>query len=151
MAYHKIYDSWAWTGGHADGENDPEAIARREAEERAAAEAAARAEAQAKEAAERAAKEAAEAAQQPPTPVETQKRPEEPAVVRPTEQNEAGQPQHAGHGLSGAAGAGGPHRREADGTHGGGDRRESRFHDWPLFVGRISARAAGQNRRGPFI
>ena len=33
MAYHRIYDSWAWTGGHADGENDPEAIARREAEE----------------------------------------------------------------------------------------------------------------------
>lgn len=33
MAYHKIYDSWAWTGGHADGECDFEAIARREAQE----------------------------------------------------------------------------------------------------------------------
>ena len=22
MAYHKIYDSWAWLGGHADGEED---------------------------------------------------------------------------------------------------------------------------------
>jgi len=33
MAYHRIYDSWAWTGGHADGENDFEAIARREAQE----------------------------------------------------------------------------------------------------------------------
>ena len=33
MAYHKIYNSWAWTGGHADGECDFEAIARREAQE----------------------------------------------------------------------------------------------------------------------
>ena len=33
MAFHKIYDSWAWTGGHADGESDFEAIARREAQE----------------------------------------------------------------------------------------------------------------------
>ncbi len=33
MAYHRIYNSWAWTGGHADGENDFEAIARREAQE----------------------------------------------------------------------------------------------------------------------
>ena len=33
MAYHRIYDSWAWTGGHADGECDFEAIARREAQE----------------------------------------------------------------------------------------------------------------------
>lgn len=33
MAFHRIYDSWAWTGGHADGENDFEAIARREAQE----------------------------------------------------------------------------------------------------------------------
>jgi 8-oxo-dGTP pyrophosphatase MutT (NUDIX family) len=33
MAYHKIYNSWAWTGGHADGESDFEAIARREAQE----------------------------------------------------------------------------------------------------------------------
>ena len=33
MAFHKIYNSWAWTGGHADGEMDFEAIARREAQE----------------------------------------------------------------------------------------------------------------------
>ncbi len=33
MAFHRIYDSWAWTGGHADGETDFEAIARREASE----------------------------------------------------------------------------------------------------------------------
>ena len=33
MAYHKIYNSWAWTGGHADGESDFEAIALREARE----------------------------------------------------------------------------------------------------------------------
>ena len=33
MAFHRIYNSWAWTGGHADGENDFEAIARREAQE----------------------------------------------------------------------------------------------------------------------
>ena len=33
MAYHRIYNSWAWTGGHADGESDFEAIARREAQE----------------------------------------------------------------------------------------------------------------------
>ncbi len=33
MAYHRIYDSWAWTGGHCDGEGDFEAVARREAEE----------------------------------------------------------------------------------------------------------------------
>ncbi|MBR5560207.1 MAG: NUDIX hydrolase [Clostridia bacterium] len=33
MAFHKIYNSWAWTGGHADGECDFEAIARREAQE----------------------------------------------------------------------------------------------------------------------
>ena len=33
MAFHKIYNSWAWTGGHADGEKDFEAIARREARE----------------------------------------------------------------------------------------------------------------------
>ena len=33
MAYHKIYNSWAWTGGHADGESDFESIARREAQE----------------------------------------------------------------------------------------------------------------------
>ena len=28
MAFHKIYNSWAWTGGHEDGEIDFEAIAR---------------------------------------------------------------------------------------------------------------------------
>ena len=33
MAYHRLYDSWAWTGGHADGETDLCAVARREAEE----------------------------------------------------------------------------------------------------------------------
>lgn len=33
MAFHRIYQSWAWTGGHADGEGDFEAIARREAQE----------------------------------------------------------------------------------------------------------------------
>lgn len=33
MAYHRLYDSWAWTGGHADGETDLCAVAKREAEE----------------------------------------------------------------------------------------------------------------------
>ena len=33
MAYHKIYDSWAWTGGHADGETDLLSVAVREAKE----------------------------------------------------------------------------------------------------------------------
>ena len=33
MAYHKIYNSWAWTGGHADGERDLCNVARREAME----------------------------------------------------------------------------------------------------------------------
>ncbi len=33
MAYHRIYGSWAWTGGHMDGETDFEAVARREAQE----------------------------------------------------------------------------------------------------------------------
>jgi len=33
MAYHKIYRSWSWTGGHNDGETDFEAVARREAQE----------------------------------------------------------------------------------------------------------------------
>ena len=33
MAFHRIYNSWAWTGGHADGESNFEAIARREAQE----------------------------------------------------------------------------------------------------------------------
>ncbi len=30
MAYHKIYDSWAWLGGHADGERDLMQVALRE-------------------------------------------------------------------------------------------------------------------------
>ena len=33
MAYHRLYDSWAWTGGHADGETDLLAVAMREAKE----------------------------------------------------------------------------------------------------------------------
>lgn len=33
MAYHNIYDSWAWTGGHADGETDFLAVALREVKE----------------------------------------------------------------------------------------------------------------------
>ncbi|MBP3656507.1 MAG: NUDIX hydrolase [Clostridia bacterium] len=34
MAYHRVYDSWAWTGGHTEpGETDFLAVARREAEE----------------------------------------------------------------------------------------------------------------------
>ncbi len=33
MAYHNIYDSWAWTGGHADGETDLLKVAVREAKE----------------------------------------------------------------------------------------------------------------------
>jgi 8-oxo-dGTP pyrophosphatase MutT (NUDIX family) len=30
LCYHKIYDSWSWIGGHADGERDLLAVARRE-------------------------------------------------------------------------------------------------------------------------
>lgn len=30
MAYHNLYDSWAWMGGHADGEQDLHSVARRE-------------------------------------------------------------------------------------------------------------------------
>lgn len=30
MVYHNIYDSWSWTGGHADGEEDLLAVAMRE-------------------------------------------------------------------------------------------------------------------------
>ena len=30
LAYHNLYDSWAWLGGHADGEKDLQAVARRE-------------------------------------------------------------------------------------------------------------------------
>ena len=33
LAYHNIYDSWAWLGGHADGEEDLLAVALREANE----------------------------------------------------------------------------------------------------------------------
>jgi 8-oxo-dGTP pyrophosphatase MutT (NUDIX family) len=33
MIYHNIYDSWAWTGGHADGERDLLRVALREATE----------------------------------------------------------------------------------------------------------------------
>lgn len=33
MIYHNIYNSWAWTGGHADGEEDLLAVAIREATE----------------------------------------------------------------------------------------------------------------------
>lgn len=33
MAYHKLYDSWAWTGGHADGEEDLLQVAIRECQE----------------------------------------------------------------------------------------------------------------------
>ena len=35
MAYHNIYDSWAWLGGHADGETDLLAVALREVKEEA--------------------------------------------------------------------------------------------------------------------
>ena len=33
MVYHRIYDSWSWTGGHADGETDLLAVALREVRE----------------------------------------------------------------------------------------------------------------------
>jgi len=33
MVHHNIYKTWTWTGGHADGEDDLEAIALREAAE----------------------------------------------------------------------------------------------------------------------
>ena len=33
LAYHNIYDSWAWLGGHADGETDLLHVAMREAKE----------------------------------------------------------------------------------------------------------------------
>ena len=33
MIYHNIYHSWAWTGGHADGEEDLLAVAIKEAQE----------------------------------------------------------------------------------------------------------------------
>ena len=33
MAYHKLYDSWAWLGGHADGNWDLRQVAEKEARE----------------------------------------------------------------------------------------------------------------------
>lgn len=33
MVYHNIYQAWAWTGGHADGEEDLLAVALKEAKE----------------------------------------------------------------------------------------------------------------------
>ena len=33
MAYHNIYQSWSWLGGHADGERDLQAVALREVRE----------------------------------------------------------------------------------------------------------------------
>jgi len=33
MAYHNLYNAWAWTGGHADGDRDLLAVALREAME----------------------------------------------------------------------------------------------------------------------
>ena len=33
MAYHNLYDSWAWLGGHADGQRDLLQVAKREAVE----------------------------------------------------------------------------------------------------------------------
>lgn len=33
MIYHNIYNSWSWTGGHADGEEDLKTVAMRELEE----------------------------------------------------------------------------------------------------------------------
>lgn len=33
MVYHKIYDSWSWTGGHADGDEDLARVALREVKE----------------------------------------------------------------------------------------------------------------------
>ncbi len=33
MAYHNLYRSWAWLGGHADGDADLQAVAAREARE----------------------------------------------------------------------------------------------------------------------
>ncbi len=33
MVYHKIYDSWSWTGGHADGDMNLASVALREAHE----------------------------------------------------------------------------------------------------------------------
>ena len=33
MCFHKTYNSWAWTGGHCDGDSDLEHVARKELEE----------------------------------------------------------------------------------------------------------------------
>lgn len=33
LCYHKVYQSWSWTGGHADGDSDLEAVALQEATE----------------------------------------------------------------------------------------------------------------------
>ena len=33
MVYHRLYDSWSWTGGHADGEEDLLSVAIREVRE----------------------------------------------------------------------------------------------------------------------
>ena len=33
MAYHNLYDSWAWLGGHADGMEDLQAVAKKEIRE----------------------------------------------------------------------------------------------------------------------
>lgn len=33
LNYHRIYDSWSWTGGHADGDEDLLEVAKREAKE----------------------------------------------------------------------------------------------------------------------
>ena len=33
MAYHNLYNSWAWLGGHADGDYDLAAVAEKEAQE----------------------------------------------------------------------------------------------------------------------
>ena len=33
MIYHKIYNSWAWTGGHSDGDSDLLNVAMKEAKE----------------------------------------------------------------------------------------------------------------------
>ena len=39
MAWHNIYRTWAWTGGHADGDSDLLAVAQREAREETGVEA----------------------------------------------------------------------------------------------------------------
>lgn len=38
MVYHKLYDSWSWIGGHADGEEDLLKVALKEAREETGAE-----------------------------------------------------------------------------------------------------------------